>query len=139
MSIISAETPIITSPGAQALSQPKASAVICPIEPTATPYQPICVPPSSTETSFDPAVPNVYLDMTTVVSPVRAPRKPIAATYAPSTTEPTSSTARNSEKRKAAPMDAPAISVGAKTVKPISTTEIETTPRRAEAGTGVTG
>jgi hypothetical protein len=31
------------------------------------------------------------------------------------------------------------MSVGAKTVNPISTTEIETTPRRAEAGTGVTG
>ena len=87
MSIINAETPIITSAGAQALSQPKASAVICPIEPTATPYQPICVPPSSTETSFDPAVPKVYLDITTVVRPVRAPRKPIEATYAPSTSD----------------------------------------------------
>src|SRR5699024_8727442 len=118
---------------------PTAIAVIGPIDPTATPYHPTCVPPSSSDTTFEPAVPKVYLDITTVVSPVRAPRKPIAATYAPSTPEPTASTARNSAKGKPTPMLAPAIRAGAKTVNPISTTLIETTPRRAERGTGVTG
>src|SRR5699024_4425094 len=132
-------TPIITSAGTHVLCQPKASAVTWPIEPTATPYQPTWVPPSSRDTTFEPAVPKVYRDITTVVRSVRAPRKPIAATYAPSPPEPTASTARNSAKGKPSPRPAPAIRAGAKTVNPISTTLIETTPRRAERGTGVTG
>ena len=117
------------------VSRPSAMAKRLPMYSPVMAYQKTCVPPRMISAHLAPALPKVYLDWRTDVSPVRAPMQQRDATYKPRIMLPAVMIKISSSNLNAAPRDAPEAIVGVKNVKPTSTQLMESRLFLADFGT----